>query len=172
MKYKQKLINYAFIGTIMALGAGPVAQAETTIHGVNLGVFGGVNSHTGTVIGISSSNTNPAGGVEANYRFPSNAIQVGAEFFTSGGDSRLMAKFDFYPAEPFFIGAMAGTTLGSGQNFVWGAEAGFLFELGDGLQLGPKVEYATGNTGSGALSATGYDLSAAALLRYNFSITK
>ena len=169
MKNKQKLVNYIFMGTLMALGVNPVAKAETTIQGPNLGVFGGVTFHTGSLIGISSTNTNPAGGFEANYRFPSNAIQVGAEYFTSGGNSQIVGKFDFYPTETFFVGALAGTTLGTGQNFVWGAETGLLFELGNGLQLGPKVEYFTGNTGSGPLSATGYDISALALLRYNFA---
>jgi hypothetical protein len=172
MKMNQKLANYVFIGALLALGS-TVAKAESTMSGsgANLGVFGGAAFQTGTVLGISSTSTNLAGGVEANYRLPSNALQVGAEFFTSRGNSQLMGKIDFYPAETFFVGAMAGMTLGNGQNFLWGAEAGFLCELGEGLQLGPKVEYVTGNTSSNSLSS-GYDISALALLRYNFSTSK
>ncbi|MEO5968537.1 MAG: hypothetical protein ABIQ95_01310 [Bdellovibrionia bacterium] len=172
MKIKQKLVSYVVMGTLVALGATSVAMAEMNGGGANIGAFAGAGFHTGSIIGISSTNTELAGGVEANYRLPSNPIQVGAEFYSSRGNSQLMAKVDFYPAEEFFVGALAGISLGNGQNFLWGAEAGMLFDLGNGLQFGPKVEYVTGNTSSNALNASSYSISALGLLRYNFTASK
>jgi hypothetical protein len=172
MKIKTKLFSNVVMGVLFALGTTSVAMAEMNGGGANIGAFAGANFHTGSFIGISSTSTDFAGGVEANFRLPSNALQVGAEFYSSNGNSQLMAKLDFYPAEAFFIGAMAGLTLGSGQNFLWGAEAGMLFELGNGLQFGPKVEYFTGNTSNGALTASSYSISALGLLRYNFTTAK
>ncbi|MEO5970802.1 MAG: hypothetical protein ABIQ95_12820 [Bdellovibrionia bacterium] len=155
MKFKQKVLSYAFIGTLIAIGISPIAKAELT--GLNFGLLGGASLNS------TASTSSYAWGGTANYRLPFMNLQVGAEYLNIGESPQLTGKLDYYLIYSFYVGALAGVKLTDPSTVIWGAESAISYDIGSGFELGPKVEINIGNV-AGTSSVL---MNVLALLRYN-----
>ena len=161
MKFKQSGHSSAFsavfgiFGALAVIGFSPHAQAD--LLGLNLGVL------TGGSLNSTASTSSYAWGVTANYKLPLMGLQVGAEYLNIGGGSQVTGHLDYYLLDTFFVGALAGAQLSSSSSTLYGAESAISFDLGEGLDIGPKLELNYSTPGGVSTFVT----NALVLLRYH-----